>query len=181
MYDLNSIDYKNKSSQSAKWFRNRIRAFVSYKKNNETISANIYDSSKHPFIGGLFTYIYDPKWKDILPYYDIYPLTIPIEIYKDGWLGLNLHYLHPNMRVLLLAHLGKLKKTNKTNISYMKVSYSSLKKATASDLVKPCIKRYLVSHVKSKLLSIGEQDWELVAAMPYQKFMKKSAMEIWSI
>ena len=40
-------------------------------------------------IGRMYFYFYDPKTKDKLPYYDRFPLVIPIERYNDGFLGLN--------------------------------------------------------------------------------------------
>ena len=56
-------------------------------------------------IGKMYFYFYDPKTKERLPYYDRFPLVIPIEEYKDGFLGLNLHYIHPKSRINLLDKL----------------------------------------------------------------------------
>ena len=53
-------------------------------------------------LGCMYFYFYDPKLKDSLPYYDRFPLVIPIERYSDGFLGLNLHYIHPKQRMILL-------------------------------------------------------------------------------
>ena len=50
-------------------------------------------------------FIYDPKLKDKLPYYDTFPLVLPVEQYKDGFLGINLHYLSIPMRMRLLDRL----------------------------------------------------------------------------
>ena len=45
------------------------------------------------------------KLKNKLPYYDRFPLTLPIEQYSDGFLGINLHYLSILMRIRLLDRL----------------------------------------------------------------------------
>ena len=34
-------------------------------------------------------FFYDPKLKKKLPYYDTFPLVLPLENYSDGFLGLN--------------------------------------------------------------------------------------------
>ena len=44
-------------------------------------------------IGRLNMFLYDPKYKDKLPYYDVFPLVLPIQRYSDGFLGINFHYL----------------------------------------------------------------------------------------
>ena len=37
-----------------------------------------------PDIGGFYLYQYDPKWKDKLPWYDIFPLVFPFDY--AGWI-----------------------------------------------------------------------------------------------
>ena len=59
-------------------------------------------------LGGLYFFFYNPKLRDDLPYYDIFPLVIPIEKYHDGFLGLNLHYLPIRYRQLLIQKLKPL-------------------------------------------------------------------------
>ena len=47
-------------------------------------------------------FFYDPKFKKTLPYYDTFPLVLPLETYNDGFLGINMHYLPIPLRVNLL-------------------------------------------------------------------------------
>ena len=60
-----------------------------------------------PDIGGFYLYQYDPKWKDKLPWYDIYPLVFPFD-YAGGFYGINVHYLPPNARTDLMLRLLEL-------------------------------------------------------------------------
>ena len=39
-----------------------------------------------PFFGRLNMFFYDPKFKKTLPYYDSFPLVLPLENYPDGFL-----------------------------------------------------------------------------------------------
>lgn len=131
------------------------------------------------FIGGMFIYQYDPKHKDTLPWYDTLPVVIPMEIYDDGWLGLNLHYLAPQLRARLLDKLMEYRRRALTRKAYMQVSYQLLKAATKHELFQPCIHRYLASHVQTRLIRIDDQYWETVAMLPLQKFQKATATQVW--
>ena len=57
--------------------------------------------------GNLYFYIYDAKYKDVLPIWDRLPLTIPIQMYSDGFLGLNLHYLDPQRSAAIISEIGR--------------------------------------------------------------------------
>lgn len=131
------------------------------------------------FIGGMFIYSYDAKWKDELPWWDALPVVIPISLYEDGWLGLNLHYLAPMLRARLLDKLMDLRRRAGTDRAYMKVSYEFLKGAMEHQLIQPCIHRYLASHVRTKVVRVEDVYWDKVAMLPIQKFQKKSAREVW--
>ena len=52
-------------------------------------------------IGALYFFVYDPKTKADLPYYDRFPLVLPLKREPDGFLGLNLHYLPIPLRIKL--------------------------------------------------------------------------------
>ena len=42
--------------------------------------------------GRMYNFQYDPKTKKQLPYYDRFPLCIPVQPAKKGFHGMNLHY-----------------------------------------------------------------------------------------
>ena len=56
-------------------------------------------------IGSMQMFYYDPKYKETLPYYDRFPLSIIVKPAKGGFLGLNLHYLPPILRAQFLDAL----------------------------------------------------------------------------
>ena len=55
--------------------------------------------------GRMYTFFYDPKTKDKLPYYDRFPVILLLEANQNGFSGLNLHYIPPRYRVKLLNEL----------------------------------------------------------------------------
>jgi hypothetical protein len=124
--------------------------------------------------GGLYLYVYDAKYKDILPIWDKFPLTIVLEKYNEGFLGLNLHYLDTNIRLGLLGQLIERYGTDnrETNMKRLYLQYENIKKSTP---FKPCIKRYLSSHVQSKILPIQAHEWVFAAIVSIPQFQKQKS------
>lgn len=159
--------------QTLKWFHNAAKGLKSDMIEKEEFTNHV---------GRLLLYRYDPKHKDndkILPYYDVYPLVFITDIYHDGFLGINLHYLPGEYRVKLLnalwetANNDKLDKTTK-----LEISYKLLKGVSKYRYFKPCVKRYLAGHIKSKFSIIKPIHWGFVIQLPLAKWMKQSEARI---
>ena len=131
-------------------------------------------------MGSMYNFQYDPKTKKQLPYYDRFPLCIPVQKAKGGFYGLNLHYLHPVIRAKFLDALYDVTTNKKFDRSTkMKLTYSMLKAATTMRFFKPCFKHYLSAHVNSKLLLIEPADWEIAIFLPTESFRKVSKETVW--
>jgi hypothetical protein len=134
-----------------------------------------------PMVGHMYMYFYDPKWKKELPYYDQFPLVIPIEIYKDGFLGLNLHYLPYKYRAILMGKLLDLASDKKYNErTKLIISYQMLKAAAKYKEVSPCVKRYLKSHFRSKFLKVPPKAWQIAIFLPVERFKKAGKTRVWA-
>ena len=114
-------------------------------------------------------------------YYDRFPLVLPIEHYQDGFLGLNLHYIHPKQRVVLLDKLSDtLSNRNYDEKTRMRVSYEFLKAASSVYEATPCIKRYLYPNIKSRFLEISSNEWDIAVLLPMENFAKASTSRVYS-
>lgn len=134
-------------------------------------------------IGSMVMFMYDPKHKKTLPYYDKLPLVLPMEFHQKGYmLGLNLHYLPPKLRAMLLDQLveNALKPKLINENKRIRFSYSVMKQAADSNAYKPCIKKYIISpnYVKSRFLIVPSEEWAEVLFLPYERFEKKSSSEV---
>lgn len=129
-------------------------------------------------IGSMYFFVYDPKWKKTLPYYDKFPLIFPIEFYNDGFLGINLHYLDRATRALLLSKLKDFA-TNKRydSTTRLKISYDVL--VGTGNLFKPCVKRYLTNHVRTKFIYVDPSEWDNAIYLPVESFEKASNSQVW--
>jgi hypothetical protein len=122
----------------------------------------------------MYMYHYDPKYKDVLPVYDKFPLVIPMEMYSDGFLGLNLHYLDPYNRLALLDRLMDFANNDKYNdTTKFNLSYDLLSRSRRYKMIEPCIKRYLLSHIRSSLIYIEPNSWETAIFLPTAKMVYK--------
>ena len=115
---------------------------------------------KTPGFNQLNFFRYNPKTKAILPYYDTFPLVMPIDSAKGGFLGINFHYLPIPLRMRLLETLAKRKFDG---------DYSKLKNIK---LIKPCVKHYLKSQFASGFYRLDELDYAPAIFMPVQSFKK---------
>lgn len=117
----------------------------------------------------MFFFRYDPLYKNVLPYWDKFPLVIPFDINATSFIGLNIHYLPIPARQKLLDILGVLR-TKKTTREYMRISYKFIKSASQTELFQPCIHRYLKSHLRSRLVKVDPDEWRNAADLPVQQF-----------
>jgi hypothetical protein len=159
----------DKEQQSTDWFIGKARSAAGYRKN---IINNDQRGRDSAIIGKMYFFVYDPKHKDTLPMYDRFPLVFPIEPYGNGFLGLNLHYLSPSERAWLLSKLKEFRTSTKlTPNTRLRLSYdllSSTKKLAST--ARPCIKRYLFSHVRSKFIEMTAEEWDNAINLPVAQF-----------
>ena len=122
-------------------------------------------------MGGLYHFFYDPLTKGDLPYYDIFPLVIPLKRDADGFIGLNMHYLPPRYRAVFMDKLMNFAITNENNEpKRLRVTYDILTATKNFKEFRPCLKRYLNSQIKSKILTIQPPEWEVALFLPTAVF-----------
>ncbi len=128
-------------------------------------------------LGKMFFYKYDPKWAKKLPYWDMYPLVFPFEKAPGGFYGLNLHYIPPRDRAILMDSLNQYANNDKYDkTTRLQLSYQLLKKYGRAV---PCVKRYLGDHVVSQTVRVDADEWEIAIFLPVERFQKESKNTVW--
>ena len=128
-------------------------------------------------LGKMLFYKYDPKFAKKLPYWDMYPLVFPFEKAKGGFYGLNLHYIPPRERAVLMDELKRYTTNKKYDeTTRLKLTYDILK---GFGRAVPCVKRYLRDHVISETVRIDADEWEIAIFLPVERFQKESAATVW--
>lgn len=167
------------SNKARQWIKNKVKDLSGLNQN--TLMRDNKRKQSTFDLGGMYFFVYNPKLKDNLPFYDLFPLVIPIETYSDGFLGLNLHYLAPTPRAKLLDALSGFatnkKYDEKTRIA---ASYQMLKGLSGTEYFKPCLKRYLSQHVRSKFLRIDANEWDIAIFLPVESFIGATKQKVFS-
>jgi len=160
--------------RSTDWYKDKIKEF------GKPGAMDLIRDGKRdtkPFYGKLNMFFYDPKWKKKLPYYDTFPLVLPLETYSDGFLGINMHYLPIPLRIRLLDKLVDYSNNTKFDESTrLMVNYSKLKNIR---LIRPTIHKYLKGHTKSQFRRIDADEFTIATLLPVQRFKKASDKEVW--
>ena len=176
-YKFRRYGIKSLTKESRNWLTDEVSQL---KRVNRQKFLREGESLAQAMIGNMFMYFYDAKTKKDLPYWDKFPLIFPIELYKDGWLGINLHYLPIDIRMKLFDKLLAFANDKSLDkITKLRLSYGLLKNVSKFPEVRPCIKRYLGEFVKSNLLRVEPIDWEIALFLPVEQFQKERKEQVW--
>lgn len=169
-----------RTQQSREWFRKRIQRLTRVNREQLMRESEITKRATHSF-GSMFMYFYDPKTKDKLPYYDTFPLVIPVEPAEGGFRGINLHYLPPILRAKFLDALLDVTNNKKyDDTTKFRLTYDILNGARKMRYFKPCFKHYLLNHVKSRFAEVPAPEWEIATFLPTAQWKKASAGRVYS-
>ena len=118
------------------WFYTQSRKLATPIRPKEVIAEAVKRENSRPYVlpGRMYMLHYRAKNRDIVPYYDRFPLVFPFSIREDGFTGINMHYLPPVYRALLmdnlLPYLVKGTPSEKPDETYLQISYRLLSKAS---------------------------------------------------
>ena len=176
--ELDKSGYEPRTSEARDWLKAKVASLSPNRTALMKDRDNLKDKS---MLGRMYFYFYDPKTKDSLPYYDRFPLVIPIERYPDGFLGLNLHYIHPRQRITLLDKLSETASNNRFDENTkLRLNYEYLTAASTAFEAMPCIKRYLFTNIQSRFLEITADEWDIAALLPTETFVGATTSKVYA-
>lgn len=133
-----------------------------------------------PLIGQMLFFKYEPINEKFLntpnTYYDIFPLCIITDVTRDGFEGINLHYLDLEKRQFLLSSLLEgytVIKSNDTSRNRLLVSYQSLKNRRKMRFFKPCYKKYRWKGIKRRPIEVPFEYWQVLSNLDLGFFTNK--------
>lgn len=166
--------------RSFRWYQDAVRKLANNIDNySGAARSDLGEFTNKLEPGNMYMYVYDPKFKDTLPYYDQFPLCLPFDDISGGFVGLNLHYLPPLLRAKLLGELLNYTDKELTDKSKIEVSWSMLKSFSKFPGVQPTVKKYLYSQVNSRFLKIHPEHWKSSIFLPTQNFIGASNQKVW--
>lgn len=168
------IESNTKLSQE--WFYDRIREI-----NKETVDRQSIvrtppiKMAANQFRGRMYLFRYNPVGRQKMPYFDRFPLVILLELNKEGFMGLNLHYLPIDLRQRLFYNL--LNRASQSEFrwnTYLKIDYDYLKSRTTLRAYKACIKRYRYDQIYGRMANVPAPEWEVAVHLPLASWRKAS-------
>ena len=173
---------KDIAKKSQTWFTQQVTLLNKKRITPNQVLRSDHTKTQNNIVPGkMYMFFYDPKLKATLPYYDRFPLVFPFASTPDGFIGLNMHYLPHKLRFLLLDRLLMFKNNDKFDeTTRIKYSWAAIDGMSKFAMAKPCVKRYLASHLKSPLTTVSSDDWATAMMLPVERFVGASLPSIWA-
>jgi hypothetical protein len=169
-----------RSSTARQWFREKAKSLG--KVSDRQILTDDTDRLKNrTAVGKMYFFVYDAKHKATLPYYDKFPLIFMVGPAKNGFFGVNTHYLPFKLRAQLMDGLHDITNNNRYDeTSKLRLSYSLLKSTENLSLFRPCFKYYLRSQVRSRFVLIEPSEWDIALWLQVEQFQGASKTKVWA-
>ena len=164
---------KYTKDELAEWFKDKASSASSIQARNALFNADDRKRDDTLF-GRLYVFKYDAKNGPKLPMWDKYPLCMILERRKDGFLGLNLHYLPGGSRMGLLEGFDKYLHdyspqtgvTTGRGVSNWELLIRSFNSSGNAALPQRCLKRYLFTHIRSRFIEIYPEEYDKAIQLP---------------
>ena len=163
---------------SMRWYRQKVQDLLPKPQVRAMIREGVKNQkvTVRPNFGMMNLFYYRPKGAEKLPYYDVFPLVIPMgRRLNDGFVGLNFHYLSVPQRWLLLERLSMFQVPSELDSfdteegagDVMALFWSKIRRKRG---VKPIVRRYLTKNIQSRFLKIELSEMLIALAIPMERF-----------
>ena len=163
---------------SIRWYRQKVQELLPKPQVRRMIreGQKTQKVTVRPNFGMMNLFYYRPKGAAKLPYYDVFPLVIPMgRRLNDGFVGLNFHYLSVPQRWLLLERLSMFQvpseldafDTEEGGGDVMALFWSKIRRKRG---VKPIVRRYLTKNIQSRFLKIELSEMLIALSIPMERF-----------
>jgi hypothetical protein len=174
--DKQNRDPENVSKQNIKWFADQVRrsAITPGISDPRRIVKQDPDRFRRRFtpsmFGKMYLFRYLPKNANTLPYWDEFPLVIPIRSVtrpNAAFYGINLHYLPRDVKIIFLANLYRFVDFEEP---FMPLTYTQMKSLAILSPFKPTFKKYLINRVASPFITMQAEEWTTAPFLPMERF-----------
>jgi hypothetical protein len=182
IFSKNQYELKAAAKESKTWFLQQARLLkVQQITPNKVMRSDPTQNVSTIRPGNLYLFMYEPKGKADLPYYDMFPMVFPFKKTPDGFIGLNMHYIPYMQRTILLQRLMDYATNKEMNdTTRLKYSWKLIDGISRFKWAEPCIKQYLRGHVRSSLRFIAPEDWATAMLLPVEQFVGASKDKVWA-
>ena len=118
------------------------------------------------FQGQMIFFKYDPVSQSFISrntYYDRFPLVLITDVYRGGFEGINLHFIHPDYRKFLFDTIMRYLPVVKASVEWRNrvlVDYDRLKARRQFKFFRPCYRRYSWKGMMRRPVIVPFDLWE---------------------
>lgn len=160
------------AKKSTEWYRAQAEALQTITSGYQAVTSGYFSTTSQAIPGTMILFKYDPKTKDKLPYWDVYPLVIPFGAIKGGFIGLNFHYLDYYSRVWLFYALSRYSSSSQlTKRTRLNLTWGTIE-AVGRQSAQECVHKYLYSQIRSPIRTVDPRDWVTALTLPWESFQK---------
>jgi len=173
---------RKRSLESMNWFKGKARNLKLRQEPLQRDIGNYVSGNPISLLSGkMYMFFYDAEHKKKLEYWDRFPCMIPIDFRENQILGINLHYIAPRHRILLLDEMFRTTNNEKfDDTTRFRIFYDLIKSVSRLKYAKPCLKWYSSDRIGSRVTEVPTEYWEIVAMMPTALWQKSNAMKIYA-
>jgi hypothetical protein len=113
--------------------------------------------------------------------YDVFPLVIVTKVHKDGFEGLNLHYVAQKWRRQLFGAIETnlpMRRSGDESLTRLGVSYDRLNGSRKFGFFKPCYRRYVIGGLRRRPIQIPMEFWDVLVDVDLALFVKGRKMGV---
>lgn len=182
LFEQYKMNPREAAQKSKNWFTQQVNLLNATKINSSMLMKSRNEMQRAGSItpGSMYVFKYSALHAETLPYWDRYPLVIPFSQGKGSFHGLNLHYLHPQLRVQLLDKL-MMYATNADldENTKLKFTWHMAAAAAKNKYIGSCVKMYLTQQVQSQFQKVLPEYWTAALMLPLESFQNTSKQSVW--
>jgi hypothetical protein len=161
---------KEAARKSQDWFAEQTRILTN-QVSPASIMANADRRVSYLTPGHMYLFHYFPIGAKTLPFYDTFPLIIPISKTDTNFTGINFHYLPPKVRVVLLKNLLDFATNKKLDEkTRLRMSWSYIGGISKYRGVNTAVKQYRYDCLESMFLHVPATQWFNAVMLPLERF-----------
>jgi|TARA_B100002019_G_scaffold17230_1_gene13506 hypothetical protein len=142
-----------KRNRSGDWYISKLEEALAPLQNKDISTSD----TGWLAVGQLLSFSYGAAFPERMEFWDIQPLSFVLEIYKDGFLGANLHYINPDYRDA--------------------VAKSLINSGRGASVPRNSLHRYLFSGMGNVYQVPESEDWASISLLPTEKFYDNRGMK----
>jgi hypothetical protein len=170
-----------RTNQARSWYRDAAKQFGSNINEKSLLNKDKTRLVSQIKPGNMYMFMYDPKFKETLPYYDRFPMIFPFRVEGDRFWAINLHYLPHRIRAQLMDSLYDLVNNQRYDeTTRIQGTFELLNRAARSRWIQPCVKQYLFSQMKSRFMYVYPSEWDIALFLPLERFSKATKSQVWA-